>query len=375
MKEVRDQTLQSFRTINRKFKDQFINQSLIHFICQEGYYEMLEFIIDPKNHSVFEDEVLNINPKDLKGRIPLFMCFTPPTATFLGVRYGVTEAGQAIPSRPAGILNANDWIKPGGQQQRENCVRLLIEQGASVNEPDYHLFCPIHYAAMWGWEVTGRRLLQAGADLNAANVNGRTPLMFAVEYGHKYFVEFLVSKLPALRLDATDAAGNTALILAVLSGSPGMAILRVLLEAKADTEVSNSKKKTALHVACEAQSVEQVNLLFDFKVERTEACLNLLEGGAARAIMTRIDDEERQAVLDLERQQKEAVLRARDGMVDLRHDDPTGRWVLLNDKRGTGQFYYNTVSRASQRKVPIDYAPDPLRPVRDVTYGMHFYHF
>lgn len=56
MKELRDQTLQSFRTINRKFKDQFINQSLIHLVCQEGYYVMLDFMIDPKNHSVFEEE-------------------------------------------------------------------------------------------------------------------------------------------------------------------------------------------------------------------------------------------------------------------------------------------------------------------------------
>lgn len=56
MKEVRDQTLQSYRTINRKFRDQFLNQTLLHFICQEGYYPMLQFVIDPKNHSVFEDE-------------------------------------------------------------------------------------------------------------------------------------------------------------------------------------------------------------------------------------------------------------------------------------------------------------------------------
>lgn len=56
MKELRDQTLQSFRTINRKYRDQFLNQSLIHFICQEGYFAMLEFVINPKNHSVFEEE-------------------------------------------------------------------------------------------------------------------------------------------------------------------------------------------------------------------------------------------------------------------------------------------------------------------------------
>ena len=121
MKEVRDQTLQSYRTINRKFRDQFLNQTLLHFICQEGYFPMLQFVIDPKNHSVFEDEgrsvtvlitvyssivvfaslmvVLDINPKDVKGRTPLYMCFTPPTATYLGLKYGLTEDGFPQPMR------------------------------------------------------------------------------------------------------------------------------------------------------------------------------------------------------------------------------------------------------------------------------------
>ena len=114
MKEVRDQTLQSYRTINRKFRDQFLNQTLLHFICQEGYYVMLEFVIDPKNHSVFEDEgglplyfynrssiflVLDINPKDVKGRTPLYLCFTPPTATYLGLKYGLNEDGYPLPMR------------------------------------------------------------------------------------------------------------------------------------------------------------------------------------------------------------------------------------------------------------------------------------
>ena len=30
--------------------------------------------------------VLDINPKDAKGRLPIHLCFTPPTATFLAIR-------------------------------------------------------------------------------------------------------------------------------------------------------------------------------------------------------------------------------------------------------------------------------------------------
>lgn len=198
--------------------------------------------------------------------------------------------------------------------------------------------------------------------------------MFAVEYGHSYLVEFLLSKQPALHINAADAEGNTALMLAVIGGSNRLGILKLLLEARADTALYNSKKKTALHLACEMQNVDQVNLLFDYQVERSEASLSLLEGSAARAIKERIAEEERQTQQAYEKAIKEKIARERDGMVDLRNDDPTGKWILLNDKRGTGLFYYNTVSRVSQRKVPLDYVPDPTKPIKDVTYGMHFYH-
>ena len=199
-------------------------------------------------------------------------------------------------------------------------------------------------------------------------------LMFAVEYGHLYFVEFLLTKLSVLHVNAANAEGNTALMLAVIGGSSRLSIMKVLLEAKVDTAMYNSKKKTALHLACENQNVDQVNLLFDFNVERSEAALSLLKGSAAQVIKDRIEEEERQAQLAVERAIKEKIARERDGMVDLRNDDPTGKWILLNDKRGTGLFYYNTVSRISQRKVPLDYIPDPTKPIKDATFGMHFYH-
>ena len=198
--------------------------------------------------------------------------------------------------------------------------------------------------------------------------------MFAVEYGHFYFVEFLLTKLSALHVNAADAEGNTALMLAVIAGSKRLSIMKLLLEAKVDMAMYNSKKKTALHLACENQNVEQVNMLFDFNVERSEAALALLEGSAAQTIKERIEEEERQAKLAYERALKEKIARERDGLVDLRNDDPTGKWILLNDKRGTGLFYYNTVSRVCQKKVPLDYAPDPTKPIKDVTFGMHFYH-
>jgi hypothetical protein len=226
---------------------------------------------------------------------------------------------------------------------------------------------------MWGWVLSAKRLLLAGADLNAININGRTCLMFAVEYAHMGMVEFLLSR-PTLHLNAQDAEGSSALILAITIGQKGLEILQLLLTNKADAELVNAKGKCALQLACEAQNMEQVGVLFDHNVTRREDCLALLEGNALQVVRGRMKEEERQVVEAYERQLREAAVRERDGLVDLRGEDPRGRWILFNDKRGTGQFYYNSISRESRRKQPLDYVADPTKPVRDVTMGMHFYH-
>jgi hypothetical protein len=50
-------------------------------VCQEGYFNMLTFMADPHNHSEFEEVQLDLSPKNIRNRSPLFLCFTPPTAT------------------------------------------------------------------------------------------------------------------------------------------------------------------------------------------------------------------------------------------------------------------------------------------------------
>lgn len=200
--------------------------------------------------------------------------------------------------------------------------------------------------------------------------------MFAVEYGHMYLVEYLLTKLPLLLLNSGDAEGTTALMLAIMSEhTHNMKILELLLQARADTELLNGKNKSALLLACEAQNTQKVGMLFDYKVERNEKCLALLHGLAAETIRIRIKEEEVAAIEAYEKEKKERFFRERDGKVDLRFEDPTGKWILIEDKRSKQLFYYNTVSRLSQRKEPLDYIPDTTKPILRGTYGMHFYHF
>lgn len=66
------------------------------------------------------------------------------------MKYGVGSDGNAMSEKPEEIEQLLDWCKPGGPRNRENCVKLLVEQGASVLEADYQGFTVLHFAAMWG---------------------------------------------------------------------------------------------------------------------------------------------------------------------------------------------------------------------------------
>ncbi len=87
MKQLRECVILEFKMINRRYRIKFNNATLLHIICQEGYYEMLEFIVEDKNHSSLDETKLELAPRNDRNRTPLHLCFTPPTLTYLGQKY------------------------------------------------------------------------------------------------------------------------------------------------------------------------------------------------------------------------------------------------------------------------------------------------
>lgn len=86
---LKNEVVVNYKTINKSFPDRHLNYTILHFCCQMGYYYMLQFLMNPTNHSEFDDTVLAINCRNDKNRTPLHLCFYPPTATFLGLKFGV----------------------------------------------------------------------------------------------------------------------------------------------------------------------------------------------------------------------------------------------------------------------------------------------
>ena len=83
--------------------------------------------------------------------------------------------------------------------------------------------------------------VMAGADLNIADSDGGTALMFAAEQGHSDIVKALL--IGEANLNATDSDGDTALMYAVVESHSEVA--KMLIAAGANPDLTNEVGKTA----------------------------------------------------------------------------------------------------------------------------------
>lgn len=100
-------------------------------------------------------------------------------------------------------------------------------------------------AAEKGYEKKVKSLIDSGADVNAANQFGVTPLMFAAAKGHQKVVEYLVEQ--GADVHAADEHGMTALMLAAEKGRQG--VVKTLIDHGAQVNATNDRGWTAIELA------------------------------------------------------------------------------------------------------------------------------
>jgi ankyrin repeat protein len=89
--------------------------------------------------------------------------------------------------------------------------------------------------------AAARSALDQGADINARNLSGRTPLMMAAVTRNLELVKTLLAR--KADVNATDSTGMTALMWAAFGGDP--AIVQALLDAGADAKARDFNDETA----------------------------------------------------------------------------------------------------------------------------------
>jgi ankyrin repeat protein len=141
----------------------------------------------------------------------------------------------------------------------EEVARLLLESGADPNRPGERGATPLVLAARQGHPEVADVLLSAGAE---ASPRGRTtPLHEAVQERSLAVAGLLLSR--GGDINARDEKGNTPLYYAVetRTGTPGLELVRLLLDTGAAADERNAGGATALLRAVQAGKVPETALL------------------------------------------------------------------------------------------------------------------
>ena len=126
----------------------------------------------------------------------------------------------------------------------------------------YHLFGPqpsLHDAAETGDLNKVKRLLRKGADVNAKEFNGYTPLMWAVAHtGHVEIVKVLLEKGADVSVRGKSKNETP---LGIASHFGGLEIVRLLLDKGADITAKDNDGSTPLMLATRRNHKAVVALL------------------------------------------------------------------------------------------------------------------
>lgn len=193
-------------------------------------------------------------------RMPPSMALTPPQGEFDSDCMDVNVRGPdgftplMLASFCGGGLEPEVTEDDDSDESSANIISDLIYQGASLAaQTDRTGETALHLAARYARADAAKRLLDAGADANAQDNTGRSPLHAAVAADAQGVFQILIRNR-ATDLDARMYDGSTALILAARLAVEGM--VEELITCHADVNAVDEIGKSALHWAAAVNNVE-----------------------------------------------------------------------------------------------------------------------
>ena len=223
--------------IDINLKDEF-GYTPLHKAVNSRYFEIAELLIA---------EGADVNAKNNWGSTPLHMAVSKHWGD--AIELLIDNGGHINAKDNTGrtpLDNAQDIII---DQWKEKVITVIRKHGGKHGT--------ISRAAIGGDIEAVKELLAAGADVNAGNSFGSTPLHAAALNGHKEIVELLTAN--GASVNAKKSNGRTPLDIAADEGYKEIAEL--LIAAGADVNLKDKSGHTPLHSAAGRGHKEIAELL------------------------------------------------------------------------------------------------------------------
>jgi len=212
-----------------------------------GHLDCTKALIDA-GHSVLEP--------DKFGELPIELAVS---CSNLAVLLAVTDEGANVKTMARG---SNALSKAAGTSAARECLEFLLENGADPREVDRDGTPVLHYVTT---QESAEILIRYGADVNAPNSRGDTPIMsILADAGYYPFHDVHVTILALIRaganVDARSGDGETALMMA-----REVRFAKVLIENGADVNARCISGMTPLMQAAKYRFRTEV---VEFLIER-----------------------------------------------------------------------------------------------------------
>ncbi len=163
----------------------------------------------------------------------------------------VNAKNHALPAgSPYTLVGENTplhYAISGRWSKDHSIINLLLDSGADPNATDSWGRTPLHKCVFWSFydREMADILLGRGAKIDAKDDNGKTPLHWTPFFHVPEFAEFLLER--GAGIETRDKAGETALHEAVRFGNEKL--VRILLEKGANYNARSKRGKTPLAIA------------------------------------------------------------------------------------------------------------------------------
>ena len=182
----------------------------------------------------------DVNAIDRHGRSPILVA----------LEFGSSENVEDLINLGAAIeaidFNKNTPLHYAASRGDLKILDLLIDNGGNISALNDELQTPLHHAKE---HKIVQRLFDLGADINAADINGYTPIFYVTGYAFGGGSPAAVRKLINLgaNIEVVAVNGMTPLHSAAISAN--LEIIRMLIDADASINIRDQDGNTPLHLA------------------------------------------------------------------------------------------------------------------------------